>query len=35
MTRISSSLIAIPAVVLAAFGGRAISAQDKYCGNAK
>ncbi len=30
MTRIASSLIAIPAVVLAIFGGRAISAQDKY-----
>ena len=30
MTRIASSLIAIPAVVLAVFGGRAISAQDKY-----
>src|SRR6201996_5671262 len=30
MTRIAASLIAIPAVVLAVFGGRAISAQDKY-----
>jgi hypothetical protein len=30
MTRIASSLIAIPAVALAVFGGRAISAQDKY-----
>lgn len=30
MTRIASSLIAILAVVLAIFGGRAISAQDKY-----
>ena len=30
MTRIASSLIAIPAVVLAVFGGRAMSAQDKY-----
>ena len=30
MTRIASSLIVIPAVVLAVFGGRAISAQDKY-----
>jgi hypothetical protein len=30
MTRIASSLIAIPALVLAVFGGRAISAQDKY-----
>ena len=30
MTRIASSLTAIPAVVLAVFAGRAISAQDKY-----
>jgi hypothetical protein len=30
MTRTASLLIAIPAVVLAVFGGRAISAQDKY-----
>ena len=30
MTRIASSLIAIAAVALAVFGGRAISAQDKY-----
>src|ERR1700761_8929681 len=30
MTRIAASLIAIPAVTLAVFGGRAISAQDKY-----
>ena len=30
MTRIASSLIAIPAVVLAVLGGSAISAQDKY-----
>ena len=30
MTRFAALLIAIPAVVLAVFGGRAISAQDKY-----
>jgi Cytochrome P460 len=30
MTRIAASLIAIPALVFAVFGGRAISAQDKY-----
>ncbi|HSY56776.1 MAG TPA: cytochrome P460 family protein [Bradyrhizobium sp.] len=30
MTRIGSLLIAISAIVLAVFGGRAISAQDKY-----
>jgi hypothetical protein len=30
MTRIASSLILILTVVLAVFGGRAISAQDKY-----
>jgi hypothetical protein len=30
MTRIASSLIAILAIMLAFFGGRAISAQDKY-----
>jgi Cytochrome P460 len=30
MTRIASSLVVILAVVLAVFGGRAISAQDKY-----
>jgi hypothetical protein len=30
MTKIASSLIVIIAVVLAVFGGRAISAQDKY-----
>jgi hypothetical protein len=30
MTRIASSLIVILALVLAFFGGRAISAQDKY-----
>jgi len=30
MTRIASSLIVILAVVLGVFGGRAISAQDKY-----
>ena len=30
MTRIASSVVAIFAVVLAFFGGRAISAQDKY-----
>jgi hypothetical protein len=30
VTRIASSAIAIFAVVLAFFGGRAISAQDKY-----
>jgi hypothetical protein len=30
MTRIASSLIVIITVVLAVFGGRAISAQDKY-----
>jgi hypothetical protein len=30
MTRIPSSVIAITAAVLAVFGGRAISAQDKY-----
>jgi len=30
MTRIASSLIVIVTVVLAVFGGKAISAQDKY-----
>jgi hypothetical protein len=30
MTRIASSLIVILAVVLTFFGGKAISAQDKY-----
>jgi hypothetical protein len=30
MARIASSLIVILALVLAFFGGRAISAQDKY-----
>jgi len=30
MTRIASSLVVILALVLAFFGGRAISAQDKY-----
>ena len=30
MTRIASSLMVIVTVVLAVFGGKAISAQDKY-----